>query len=227
MRYVVGKNKKGGKMNEIENGERYGKLTVLNRVIGNKKRNSWNCRCACGKEVIVPANELLSGHRKSCGCSKPGLTKHPLHSVWTNMKTRCNNPKADNYRYYGGKGIRVCDEWNNSFYSFYEWAIQNGYDAENKKDSLLDRIDPNKDYCPENCRFADRYVQANNKNNNVHILFRGELLTYREIYNKYCKINYKTFLNRVHCGWDMEDAISIPTLKSGNYYKRIKNPRHS
>lgn len=199
-------------------GNKYGRLEVIGYVGKEKTCDLWLCKCVCGNEISLKSFELISGHRKSCGCFHNGLSKHPLRSVYVNMITRCYNKKAHNYKYYGGKGVRVCDEWKDSFYSFYKWAIVNGYDVEHKKDSQLDRIDSNGDYCPENCRFVDRYVQANNKGNNVRVLFKGEMLTHREIYNKYCTVNYHTFLTRIYSGWDLEEAALTPKIGSG--YKR-------
>lgn len=207
-------------------GNKYGKLTVLEyagyEMMNGSAVHKWKCVCECGNECLADGHSLKNGHKKSCGCIRPGLKDHPLRSVWTNMKTRCNNPKAHNYKYYGGKGVKVCDEWNDNFYSFYKWAIANGYDAEHKKDSQLDRIDTNGDYCPENCRFVDRYVQANNKSNNVRVMFNGEMLTHREIYNKYCSVNYNTFLTRIYSGWSIEDAALIPSIKNGRKHISVQ-----
>jgi len=101
-----------------------------------------------------------------------GLSKHPLNIMWCGMKERCNNPSADNYQWYGGKGIRVCDEWNNNFKAFFDWAQSNGW----QKGLSIDRIDNSRDYCPDNCRFVDMKSQFRNRSTNLPITVNGETL---------------------------------------------------
>jgi len=93
---------------------------------------------------------------------KHGLSNHNLYYRWNGMRDRCNNKKSPLYKYYGERGIKVCNEWND-FVTFYNWAINNGY----KEELELDRIDNNSDYCPENCRFVDHFIQMNNKRNTI------------------------------------------------------------
>lgn len=107
--------------------------------------------------------------RRNKAPEKHGLCKHPLNIVWCGMKERCNNPNSDNYKWYGGRGIRVCEEWNNNFYSFYTWAINNGW----KKGLELDRQDNMKDYCPENCKWITHKQQCRNRRSNVRIEING------------------------------------------------------
>ena len=101
---------------------------------------------------------------------KHHLTNHPLYSVWINMKGRCYNPNDKSFKDYGGRGIRVCDEWINNFIAFYEWSMTNGY----KKNLSIDRIDVNGNYEPSNCRWATIDVQSNNKRNTIFIEFNGK-----------------------------------------------------
>jgi len=115
----------------------------------------------CGLEFRCHISYIVSGHTKSCGCikrlGKHKLRDHPLYYVWHSMKSRCLNPKSTSYHNYGGRGIKVCKEWIDSFVSFYDWAIKT-YD----KGLELDRIDNNGDYTPDNCRFVSGIVQSRN-----------------------------------------------------------------
>lgn len=107
--------------------------------------------------------------RRNKAPEKHGLCKHPLNIIWCGMKERCNNPNSENYKWYDGRGIRVCEEWNNNFYSFYTWAINNGW----KKGLELDRQDNMKDYCPENCKWVTHKQQCRNRRSNVRIEING------------------------------------------------------
>lgn len=163
-----------------ETGNRYGRLTVICRA-GSTKGGiaQWLCQCDCGSKKVATGARLRRGETRSCGCLEQetrvsngykrmhpshGMSRSRLYGVWSCMKKRCGNPTHPYYSDYGGRGISVCDEWAKSFSAFAEWALSHGYDENAPKGKCtLDRIDPNGDYCPDNCRFADMVVQQNNR----------------------------------------------------------------
>ena len=156
-------------------GQRFGRLVAIERAGSTPKREaSWLCQCDCGRVVIVPSYNLRSGNTKSCGCfnsaeSKRRFTTHGkstcrLHRVWDNMKQRCYNPSNARYHQYGGRGITICDAWRFDFQSFYDWAMSHGYDENAPKGKCtIDRIDNDKGYSPDNCRWVDMKVQRHNR----------------------------------------------------------------
>ena len=153
-------------------GKQFGRLTVIDfDHTDSKGRAYWNCVCRCGKKIVVRQDELKSGHTMSCGCyardvtrercTKHGLTNERLYNIWRAMRHRCRD--TENIR-YGGRGIAVCDEWND-FETFYDWAMHNGYEP----NLTIDRIDNDGNYCPENCRWVNSITQGNNRCTNRYI----------------------------------------------------------
>lgn len=151
-------------------GRKFGRLVAI-RASGKKNGAFvWECMCDCGNTAYIDGRKLKNGHTKSCGCIRKDGTKKPAYShgqhktrlyrIWSNMKTRCGNRHSDNYKFYGGKGIKICKEWLHNFKSFYEWAMENGY-----KDGLtIDRIDSNCDYSPKNCQWVTQSENAKRAN---------------------------------------------------------------
>ncbi len=128
-----------------------------------------------------------------------------LYAIWSHMIDRCHNPKNPSYRNYGKRGITVCDEWKNDVNSFMEWANKNGY-----SDNLsIDRIDNNKGYSPDNCRWADRETQGNNKRNNIILEYHGERKTITQ-WSKIIGISRGTLAGRYYSGWSVEKILTEP-----------------
>jgi len=148
-------------------GNRYGRWIVLKKADVRRKNNGeivgyWVCRCDCGAVKEVNTHHLLSGNSKSCGCSwregTHNMSNTRLYTIWENMKSRCNYEKNTCFHNYGGRGIKVCNEWSN-FIPFKDWALKHGY----KDDLTLDRIDVNGNYEPDNCRWISKAAQACNR----------------------------------------------------------------
>lgn len=149
------------------NGKKFGRLTVLNDDMGG---SCCFCICDCGKTTITKKYSLTSGKTKSCGClrreaSAQRATKHngatdPLYHVLNVMHQRCENPKSRDFKWYGAKGVTVCDEWALSNYpAFRSWAMNTGY----QPGLTIDRVDPAGNYCPENCRWITIQEQQRNR----------------------------------------------------------------
>lgn len=164
-------------------GARFGRITVLGRAengIHNEIR--YKCVCDCGAERIVYRSSLLKGSTKSCGCLNKEIQaerfrrekkkydvlskKDRLYRVWKGMRERCTYPAHTAYKNYGGRGIKVCDEWMHDYAAFRDWAMATGYDPSAPTGQCtLDRIDVNGNYEPSNCRWVSMAVQNRNKRN--------------------------------------------------------------
>lgn len=139
-------------------GEKFNMLTCISY---DRKKRKWLCKCDCGNDTYASTNQLKRGKKKSCGCLlekkvlAPEYINNPnyerIKNIWYCMKLRCYDKTRDAYRWYGAKGIKICDEWFD-FNNFIDWALKNGYEDELQ----IDRIDENKDYCPKNCRWITK-----------------------------------------------------------------------
>lgn len=145
-----------------------------------------------------------------------GKRKTRIYSIWTDMKTRCNNPNRPKYARYGGRGIKLCDEWNNDFQAFYDWAMDNGY-----SDTLtIDRIDNNGNYCPENCRWITMAEQAANKSTIHYITHNGETLSMAE-WARQTGIPRQVLKDRIcRYGWEPDRALKVPVRKHKIYNRK-------
>lgn len=201
-------------------GQRFGRLTVIRAT---EQRTSfgcviYECLCDCGNVCLVWGNRLTTkthSRKRSCGClyeethEPHGGSSTNLYMRWSKMKDRCSNPNAQNYKRYGGRGIRVCDDWQNSFATFRDWALSNGY----KEELTLDRIDVNGNYCPENCRWITNGEQQRNRRNNLIVEMGGQKMSLSDWCEK-LGIPYVIAYSRIHTyHWSPERALTEPVKK--------------
>ena len=207
-------------------GQRFGKLVALSflgfkQVYTDRRRAAmWLCKCDCGKEVEVTYANLHSGHTKSCGCyqvdvqrermTKHGMSRTRLNKIYRNMKTRCNNPNATGHEYYHDKGITVCQEWEESFESFVEWSMNNGY----APGLTLDRKDNSKGYSPGNCRWVTYKVQSRNTSHVHWINYHGTLMPLVDVAHE-LGVNPTTFRYHLSKGRSEEDIINYYESRDG------------
>lgn len=176
-------------------GKRYGKLTVIEYVGNNPKTRSamWRCKCDCGNETIVATNVLNHGDKRSCGCLasellakrnyRHGLCNSRLYGIYRRILQRCYDPNVKDYRNYGSRGIAVCEKWlgDNGFMNFYNWSVSHGYSGK----LSIDRIDNNRGYSPDNCRWATIEQQVNNRRVTRYVKINGEVDTVARLSRKY------------------------------------------
>lgn len=204
-------------------GKKFNSLTAIkfeyNRQSPSRKTAYWSFRCDCGKIIIRARGDVVRNKIKSCGCKHKeymllskkynGLSSLEcrLYSIWHDIHRRCYNKKRKEYPNYGGRGIKVCDEWKDNLYSFIEWAKNNGY----KPDLTIDRIDVNRDYSPDNCRWVDRKIQANNKTNNHYLTYKGKTQSMAD-WCRELNLNYFLVRSRINnYKWSVEDAFEKRT----------------
>lgn len=199
--------------------------------LGNSK---WLCKCDCGTIKQVNGGHLKNNRIRSCGCLFSELAskrikqrniKHNLfnknkrlYACWRSLKSRCYCKNNSSYKLYGGRGIKVCDEWLNDFMTFYNWAMANGYDENAPRGKCtIDRIDVNGHYEPNNCRWTDMKNQSNNKTNNRLIEYNGQVKTLSE-WADYFGVRDNLIHDRLKAGYSFEDAI-----KKIDYRKNVEN----
>jgi hypothetical protein len=197
-------------------GNRFGKLLVIEKAESLKGHTRWLCRCDCGKECIVHGNSLKTGNTTSCGCYRTENAKRlyssvrqndkHLYAVWNGIKQRCRNKNNLSYKNYGGRGIKMDDEWANNYETFYNWAINAGY----QPGMEIDRIDNNGDYCESNCRFVSKEIQANNKRNVKLYIIDGVSKSLPQWCREYGQDYYLVRQRVYKLGWTIIDALTTP-----------------
>lgn len=226
------------KSDEIKKGATFNSLTLTGNfsfiVTKEGRRLVVEAMCKCGVIKNYPYRYLVSGNTKSCGCVRRenilaskvthALSKHPLYSVYQDMKRRCYDKKDGSYKNYGGRGISVCDEWVNDIHSFVNWGMDNGYE----KGLELDRENNDGNYEPLNCRFITRDVGNRNTRKNIHITAFGETKTISEwARDSRCSVTESTLGTRIKNGkWEIEDAITVPgKSKMKELFRKSKSAR--
>lgn len=206
---------------ELTIGEKIGRYTILEELplifTGSRNRKYYLAECECGVKKKVRSDGLLSGHVVSCGCYNREISRNQkvnithggcgtrLYGIWKQIRGRCNAPSNERYFDYGGRGILLCTEWKESFESFRDWSLANGYSEE----LSIDRINVNGNYEPGNCRWATDEMQANNKRTNILYDYKGELLTLPVIARR-SGANFSTLYRRINeVGMSLEEALSV------------------
>lgn len=187
---------------------RFGRWTVVSYATGLESR--WNCVCDCGTQKTVRRCHLVSGESQACGCQRKGHVTHgksrtPTWQSWKTMKYRCQDPNSNEYHRYGARGISVCERWQ----KFENFLSDMG---ERPPGTTLDRIDSRGNYEPGNCRWADKYVQANNRSNSrkLHI---GPVSKTLADWVRSAGVKYSLVQGRMMRGWDLKKSLNTPPLK--------------
>lgn len=191
-------------------GKKYNFLKIISFSHEMKGKKYFKCKCDCGNKVIRRIDHLVRNESKSCGCivGKQGThlkTNTRLYETYCGMKKRCYNKKSKSYKHYGAKGIKVCNEWLEDFSNFYDWAYKNGYNDE----LTIDRINVNKGYSPENCKWSTRQEQSYNKTTTHYFEYKNERKSIAE-WSKITGIKSATLLYRINHNWDKNRVIEEP-----------------
>lgn len=208
-------------------GQKFGRLTVIEKVGVRNRKAIWKCRCDCGEYREVPTCHLRSGHTQSCGCyhaeisktvnTTHGGRKERLYGIWAGIKNRCLNPNEPAYIHYGGRGIVICKEWLNSYDTFKKWALSHGYE----ENLTIERINVNGNYEPSNCKWITKAAQNYNKTDNVFITYNGETKILKQWADEF-GIPKETIRGRLLRGVDIEHLFDKRELVSITYNGETK-----
>lgn len=196
-------------------GQRFGRLTAISAVPGSRnKPRGWLCQCDCGNTTTVITRDLGNGNTTSCGCyirelhanrlRTHGMARTSTYTTWASMIGRCSNPANDKYHYYGGRGITVCERWH----SFENFLADMGEKPSRKH--TLDRIDNERGYSQQNCRWVTMQTQNRNRRSNIVIEYRGETMCLADWADR-LGLSYEMLRQRIQdYGWTVEKAFSKP-----------------
>ena len=194
-------------------GQVYGSWTILSMTVNRKVK----ARCICGTEKEIYVGALLIGKSNSCGCQRKNRYKHGgthtrLYGVWQAIKRRCYMKTIADYKNYGGRGIRMADEWINEFEPFRKWSLENGY----KKGLEIDRTNNDGNYEPSNCKWVTHTVNGNNKRNSKFATINGKTQTISQWATE-SGISRKTIQSRLNYGWEDERLLLSPKLGNNQF----------
>jgi hypothetical protein len=206
--------------NKIVSGQIFGRWKTINEV-----KRMTQCICECGATKIIASKTLWSGASKSCGCFNKEViinrnkkeingifsTNHDLYSIWKGIKKRCTNKNCKAYKNYGGRGISICDRWSKSFANFVKDM------GDRPAGYSIERINNEKGYYPENCKWAGRLEQAANQRSCRYIACNGQIKTCSE-WSRNLNGNKSLVYNRIRLGWEHKKAVTTPVM-----YKTYEN----
>lgn len=202
-------------------GKKFNRLTILEKV-GQYKGDGtylYKCKCNCGKIKILQGYRVKNGTIKSCGCwqkdnppkLKHGMTGTKIFFTWQRILDRCNNKNGKNYKGYGGRGITVCNEWlkfENFRDDMYESYLKHCQKF-GEKNTSIDRIDNNGDYCKKNCRWATTKQQNRNRRSNIYLKFKDKEMILAD-WAKHIGVSFKCLRGRLNRGWTVEQTLTLP-----------------
>jgi hypothetical protein len=212
-------------------GTRFGRLVVIGQapllITKSGTARQYLCECDCGNRKIIHGGSLRSGRSNSCGCLHKEITsrreyKHghtankkwsQEYRAWKNMRYRCSSKKSSHYYRYGARGIKVCSRWND-----FKLFIEDMGLKPSVKHSI-ERIDNDGNYEPSNCKWALESEQSRNKSTNRFLIFNGQKRILSD-WSKILNLKPETIINRIKRGWTVENALSVPKLRSGSFWKR-------
>lgn len=233
------------KESECFPGKRVGRLTLINKIrlpSGRYTQGGWLCKCDCGNLTKVRTNSL--GRVISCGCynkehnyasnkhklrqkyatldSRSQSKYHKLYTAWKHIKRRCYSPNEKEYDCYGGRGIKLCDEWKNNYQAFKNWSLSHGFhQTANPHDMTIDRINVNGNYEPNNCRWVNMLVQSRNRTITLKTVLNGKEMSLKELADTY-NLKYQTVRTRFNAGKRGQELIkpirAKKTFGGGHYH---------